>query len=55
MNPCCDLDLEIANQPFCMTLWLMMMHDNTKFSNNMFVSLGLPDQENYIQRFINFV
>ena len=24
------LTLKIANQSFCMTLWLMMMHQNTK-------------------------
>ena len=30
------LTLKIANQPFCMTLQLMMMHGNTKFSNKLF-------------------
>ena len=31
--------LKVANQPFCITLQLMMMHHNTKFANKMFVSL----------------
>ena len=35
------LTLTIANQPSCMTLWLMMMHQNTKFGNKMF--FGLKD------------
>ena len=33
------LTLKISNQPFCKTLWLMMMHHNTKFGNKMFVCL----------------
>ena len=33
------LTLKTANQPFCITLWLMMMNHNTKFGNKMFVSL----------------
>ena len=31
--------LRIANQPFCMTLWLMMMHHNIKIGNTVFVGL----------------
>ena len=33
------LTLKIANQSFCMTLWLMMMNQKTKFGNKMFVGL----------------
>ena len=33
------LTLKIANQPFCMTLHLIKMHDNTKFGNKMFGDL----------------
>ena len=33
------LTLKIANQSFCMTLWLIMMHHNTKFGNKMFGGL----------------
>ena len=33
------LTLKIANQPFCTTLWLIMMLHNTKFGNEMFVGL----------------
>ena len=33
------LTLKIANQSFCMTFQLMMMHHNTKFGNTMFDSL----------------
>ena len=31
--------LKIVNQPFCLTLWLMIMHHNTKLGNKMFVGL----------------
>ena len=37
MNPCCDL--ETANQPYCTTLRLIMMHHNAKFGNKMFPGL----------------
>ena len=33
------LTLKTVNQFFCVTLWLMIMHHNTKFGNKMFLSL----------------
>ena len=33
------LTLKIANWSFCMTLWLMIMHNNTKFGNQLFGGL----------------
>ena len=33
------LALTIANQSFCMTLWLIMMYHNTRFGNKMFGGL----------------
>ena len=32
------LSLKTANQPFCMTLWLIMMHHHIKFGNKQFSS-----------------
>ena len=32
------LTWKITSHSFCMTLWLMMMHHNTKFSNKVFGS-----------------
>ena len=33
------LTLKIANKLFCLKLWLMTMHHNTKFGNKIFVGL----------------
>ena len=39
MSPCCDLNLENSKPIFLHALWLMMKHNNIKFSNKMFGTL----------------
>ena len=36
IRPCCDLDIEHSEPVFRMTLWLMMLHNHTRFGDNMF-------------------
>ena len=36
ISPRCDLDIEHSEPIFCMTLWLMMLHNRTRFGDKMF-------------------